>query len=86
MELFQHCLKVVTREFPLEWRSNVLIILLEAEESVFDFGKRVEVVGRECFAFNGAEHKAGRDAKMTVVETVEMNNDLYVTIFTRITT
>jgi hypothetical protein len=37
MELSHHCLKVVTREFPLEWHSNVLIVLLEAEESVFDF-------------------------------------------------
>jgi len=55
MELFHHCLKVVTGEFPFEWRSHVLIVLLEAEESVFDFLKRVEVVGRECFAFNDGE-------------------------------
>lgn len=55
MELFHHCLKVVTREFPLEWRSNVLIVLLEAEESILDFLKRVEVVGRERFAFNDGE-------------------------------
>jgi hypothetical protein len=46
MELFHHCLKVVTREFPLEWRSNVLIVLLEAEESILDFLKRVEGVQR----------------------------------------
>ena len=55
MELFHRCLKVGTREFPLEWRGNVLIILLEVEESVFDFLKRVEVVRRERFAFNDGE-------------------------------
>ena len=55
MELSHHCLKVVTREFPLEWRSDVLIVLLEAEESILDFLKRVEVVGRERFAFNDGE-------------------------------
>jgi hypothetical protein len=55
MELSHHCLKVVTGEFPLEWRSHVLIVLLEAEESVFDFLKRVEVVGRERLAFNDGE-------------------------------
>ena len=55
MELFHHCFKVVTRKFPLERRSNVLIILLEAEESILDFLKRVEVVGRERFAFNDGE-------------------------------
>ena len=55
MELSHHCLKVVPREFPLEWRSHVLIVLLEAEESVFDFLKRVEVVGRERLAFNDGE-------------------------------
>lgn len=55
MEPFHHCLKVVTREFPFEWRSNVLIVLLEAEESVFDLLKRVEVVGRKRFAFNDGE-------------------------------
>ena len=55
MELFHHCFKVVTCEFPLEWRSNVLIVLLEAEESILDFFKRVEVVGRERLAFNDGE-------------------------------
>ena len=55
MEFSHHCLEVVTREFPLEWRSDVLIVLLEAEESVFDFLKRVEVVGCECLAFNDGE-------------------------------
>ena len=55
MELFHHCFKVVTCEFPLEWRSNVLIILLKAEESILDFFKRVEVVGRERLAFNDGE-------------------------------
>ena len=55
MELSHHCLKVVTREFPLKWRSDIFIVLLEAEESVFDFLKRVEVVGRERFAFNDGE-------------------------------
>ena len=55
MELFYHCFKVVPREFPLKWRSNVLIVLLEADESILDFLKRVEVVGRERFAFNDGE-------------------------------
>ena len=55
MELCHHCLEVVTREFPLEWRSDVLIVLLEAKESVFDFLKRVEVVGCERLAFNDGE-------------------------------
>ena len=55
MELSHHCLEVVTREFPLEWRSDVLIVLLEAKESVLDFLKRAEVVGCERLAFNDGE-------------------------------
>ena len=55
MELSYHCLEVVTREFPFEWRSDVLIILLEAEESVFDFLKRAEVVRCKRLAFNDGE-------------------------------
>ena len=43
------------REFPLEWRSDGLIVLLEAEESILDFLKRAEVVGGEGLAFNDGE-------------------------------
>ena len=52
MELCHHCLEVGTREFPFEWCSDVLIVLLEAKESGFDFCKRTEVVGSERLAFN----------------------------------
>ena len=55
MELSHHCLEVIPREFPLKWRSDIFIVLLEAEESVFDFVKRVEVVGCECLTFNDGE-------------------------------
>jgi len=55
MELFHHCLEIATREFPLEGRSDVLIVLLEAEESVFDFRQGAEVVGGERLAFNDGE-------------------------------
>ena len=43
------------REFSLEWRSDGLIVLLEAEESILDFLKRAEVVGCEGLAFNDGE-------------------------------
>jgi hypothetical protein len=55
VELSHHCLEVIPREFPLKWRSDIFIVLLEGEESVFDFLKRVEVVGRERLTFNDGE-------------------------------
>jgi len=55
MELFHHCREVITGEFPLEWRSDFLIVLLEAEESSFDVRKGTEVVGCESLAFDDGE-------------------------------
>ena len=42
-------------EFPFEWRSDRLIVLLEAEEPILDFLKRAEVVGGEGLSFNDGE-------------------------------
>lgn len=55
MDLSHHGLEVITGEFPFEWRSDVFIVLLEAEESILDVLKRAEVVGCECLAFNDGE-------------------------------
>lgn len=55
MELFHHYLEVITREFPFEWRSDVFIVLLEAEESILNFLKRAEVIRCERLAFNDGE-------------------------------
>jgi len=42
-------------ESPLERGSRLLVMTLESQEALFEFGQRGEVVGREDFSLNDGE-------------------------------
>ncbi len=53
----KQCAEVLAAELPLERASNGAVVILEAQQAVFDFSQGVEVVGREYLALeDGAVH------------------------------
>lgn len=55
VQLRKERVEVTSREPPLEGPSNSLVVVLEAQESVFDFRERAEVVRGEGFALDHGE-------------------------------
>lgn len=44
LDTYQKSIEVSTGELPLERRGDLLVVFLEAQESIFDVGERREVI------------------------------------------
>lgn len=55
VDLGEQCSAVLAAELPLERASDGAVVILEAQQAVFDFSQGVEVVGREHLALDAGE-------------------------------
>jgi hypothetical protein len=55
VELGQERVQIAAGESPLERGSRLLVMTLESQEALFEFGQRGEVAGREDFSLHDGE-------------------------------
>ena len=54
-DLGEQCSEVLPAELPLERASGGAVVILEAQQAIFDFSQGLEVIGREHLALNNRE-------------------------------
>ena len=55
VDLGEQGLQVLAGELPLEWASGGAVVVLEAQQAIFDFTEGLEVIGGEHLALNDRE-------------------------------
>jgi hypothetical protein len=55
LDLGKRCLQILASEFPLEGASGGAVMVLEAQQAIFEFSPGLEIVGSKELALNDRE-------------------------------
>jgi len=55
VDLGEQCFQVLAGELPLEWASGGAVVVLEAQQAIFEFSPGLKVVGSEDLTLNNRE-------------------------------